>query len=73
MGHKTPFSPPGKCATCLFSEPLSENHWQRKYHGLICRRFPPTGPTSAPGDGPWSHAAPVQDHGYCGEYKPEEE
>lgn len=69
MGHKIPFAPTGNCVTCKFSRPVYKGHHQAAYHSLVCHRFPPTGATSAPGDGPWSHKTFVHDIDYCAEYR----
>lgn len=71
MGHRVPFKPEGTCKDCKFSNPLKPNHWQSKFHTLVCKRFPPKGAGGAPGDGPWSHETYVHDITYCAEWRAE--
>lgn len=71
MGVDKPFRPRGHCRNCKFSEPTTKSQYQHQHHALVCRRFPPTGAGSAPGDGPWSRRAYVHGTDYCGEWRDE--
>ena len=71
MGHKVPLSVKGNCGNCAFSVPLAKNHYQKKFHTLTCKRFPPVGASVAPGHGPWSLESFVHDYSYCAEWKQE--